>query len=341
LGNYPELSKLEWGEQIWNVIEDLRNAGVDKMVDSNIGWNVEVANYEGVYPHSHTKFIVVDGRIAIGAGFNYGYLHFPFDHPSNKGGDLYDLGIVITGPIAQQVLTTFDDYWQGAEQLYCPDLSPDPDFLWTRDCIRSEGQATHVPEVKKYFLPDPAGELSNAFSLNRNIEYKESDDVILAALSSAQESLDILEVNFSLDLICALDLLNDNVCSFDNALDYMNAIMTSVEENHTQVRVLVEKVNSNGMENRISAKEFTRELELRDLDQYVEIRFFEGRMHAKAFLVDDEVLFVGSQNFHYSAWGEEGLAEYNLATDDPRAVSTFKTMFDFYWETGIPWEEYK
>ena len=64
-------------------------------------------------------------------------------------------------------------------------------------------------------------------------------------------------------------------------------------------------------------------------------------MHAKAFLVDEEMLFVGSQNFHYSAWGEAGLAEYNLATDDPRAVQTFKTMFDYYWELGIPWEEYK
>jgi len=341
LGNYPELSKLEWGEQIWNVMDDLRNAGVDKMVDPNIGWKVEVANYEGVYPHSHTKFIVVDGKIAIGAGFNYGYLHFPFDHPSNKGGDLYDLGMIISGPIAQQVLATFDDYWQGANQLHCPDLSPDPSILWTQDCTRGQGEATHVPEVKKYFLPERSGELSNAFSLNRNIEFKESDDVILAALSSAQESLDILEVNFSLELICALDMLNDNVCNYGNALDYMKAIMTSVEENQTKVRVLVEKINSNGMENGIAAKEFTRELELRGLDQFVEIRFFEGRMHAKAFLIDDEVLFVGSQNLHYSAWGEKGLAEYNLATDDPRAVNTFKSLFDFYWETGIPWEEYK
>lgn len=341
LGNYPELSKLEWGEQIWNVIEDLRNAGVDKMIDPNIGWKVEVANYEGVYPHSHTKFMVVDGKSVVGAGFNYGYLHLPFDHPSNKGGDLFDLGMVITGPIAQQSLATFDDYWQGSDQLHCPDLSPDPGFLWTRDCIRSEGQAIHVPEVKKYFLPDRSSDLSNAYSLNRNIEYKESDEVILAALSSAQDSIDILEVNFSLELICALDILNDNVCSFDNALDYMNAIITSVEENHTKVRVLVEKINSNGMENRISAKEFTRELELRGLDQYVEIRFFEGRMHAKAFLVDDEVLFVGSQNFHYSAWGDEGLAEYNVATNDPRAVDTFNSLFDYYWETGIPWQEYK
>jgi phosphatidylserine/phosphatidylglycerophosphate/cardiolipin synthase-like enzyme len=340
LGNYPELSNLEWGEQIWNVLNDLSKAGVDKMVDPEIGWKVEVANFEGVYPHSHTKFLIIDGRIAVGAGFNYGYLHFPFDHPSNKGGDLFDLGLTISGPIAQQALITFDDYWQGAEQLYCPDLSPDPEFLWTRDCIRSEAQATHVPEVMKYFLPETPETPSNAFSLNRNINFKESDDVILAALSSAQESLDILEVNFSLELICMLDHLNDEICSYDNALDYMKAIMTSVEENQTKVRVLVEKVNSNGMENRVSAKEFTRELEKRGLSQYVEIKFFEGRMHAKAFLVDDELLFIGSQNFHYSAWGEGGLAEYNVATDDPRAVETYKTMFDYYWETGIPWEEY-
>ena len=340
LGNYPELSKLEWGEQIWNVIEDLRTAGVEKMVDSNLGWKVEVANYEGVYPHSHTKFLVVDGKIVVGAGFNYGHLHFPVDHPSEKGGDLYDLGIAISGPIAQQALATFDDYWEGAEQLYCPDLSPDPPFLWTRSCTWSVGQATHVPEVKKYFIPDQTNSLSNAFSLNRNSEYKESDDVLLEALASAETSLDIFEVNFSLDLVCALDLLNDEICTYENALDYMRAIMTSVEENQTRVRVLVEKINSNGMENRISAKEFTRELEQRGLDQYVEIRFFEGRMHAKAILVDDEILIVGSQNLHYSAWGEAGLAEYNVATDSPPAIETFKSLFNFYWETGIPWEEY-
>jgi phosphatidylserine/phosphatidylglycerophosphate/cardiolipin synthase-like enzyme len=340
LGNYPELSKLEWGEQIWNVIEDLRTAGVEKMVDANLGWKVEIANYEGVYPHSHTKFLVVDGKIVVGAGFNYGHLHFPADHPSDKGGDLYDLGMVISGPIAQQALATFDDYWEGAEQLHCPDLSPDPPLLWTRNCTWSIAQATHVPEVMKYFIPDQAGSLSNAFSLSRNSEYKESDDVLLEALASAEKSLDIFEVNFSLELICALDLLNDDICTYENALDYMQAIMTSVEENRTRVRVLVEKVNSNGMENRISAKEFTRELEQRGLEQYVEIRFFEGRMHAKSILIDEEVLIVGSQNLHYSAWGEAGLAEYNVATDSPRAIETFKSLFDYYWETGIPWEEY-
>jgi phosphatidylserine/phosphatidylglycerophosphate/cardiolipin synthase-like enzyme len=338
LGNYPELSNLEWGEQIWGAINDLREAGVDKMVDPEIGWKVEIANYEGTFPHSHTKFMIIDGKIAVASGYNYGYLHFPFDHPSNKGGDLFDLGIVLSGPIAQQVLSTYDDYWEGAEQVHCPDLSPEPGFFWSQTCKHSTAESTHVPEVMKYFL---TGGSVNAFSLNRNEVYKESDDIILKALSSAEESLDIFEVNFSLELICMLDLLNDAVCTYDNALDYMQAIMTSVEQNQTKVRVLVEKINSNGLENLVSAKEFTRELEKRGLSDLVEIKFFEGRMHAKAFLVDEEMLFIGSQNFHYSAWGEAGLAEYNLATDDSRAVGTFKRMFDYYWESGIPWEEYK
>jgi phosphatidylserine/phosphatidylglycerophosphate/cardiolipin synthase-like enzyme len=337
LGNYPELSNLEWGEQIWGVINDLRLAGVDKMVDAEIGWKVEIANFEGTFPHSHTKFMIIDGRVAVASGYNYGYLHFPFDHPSNKGGDLFDLGIVLSGPIAQQVLVTYDDYWDGAEQVHCPNLPADPGYFWTQSCTHTTAKATHVPEVMKYFMTDGS---ANAFSLNRNLNNKESDEVILEALSSAEETLDILEVNFSLELICILDNLNDDICTYENSLDYMQAIMSSVEQNQTKVRVLVEKLNSNGLENRVTAKEFTRELEERGLDEFVEIKFFEGRMHAKAFLIDDEMLFVGSQNFHYSAWGEGGLAEYNLATDDPRAVETFKGMFDYYWESGIPWEEY-
>lgn len=338
LGNYPELSNFEWGEQIWGVIDDLRHAGVDKMVDSEIGWKVEIANFEGTFPHSHTKFMIVDGKRVIASGYNYGYLHFPFDHPSDKGGDLFDLGLILTGPISQQALATYDDYWEGAQQVHCPDLPPEPGWFWEQSCVHSTAHATHVPEVMKFFLTEST---TNAFSLNRNIHYKESDNVISKVLSSAQKSLDIIEVNFSLELICMLDNLNDKVCSYDNALDYMKAIMSSVEENHTKVRVLMEKLNSNGLENRVAAKEFIRELEQRGLSDYVEIKYFEGRMHTKAFLVDEEMLFVGSQNFHYSAWGEGGLAEYNLATDDPFATQTFKSMFDYYWESGIPWDEYK
>ena len=31
------------------------------MVDPEIGWRLEFANFPGAYPHSHTKFVVIDG----------------------------------------------------------------------------------------------------------------------------------------------------------------------------------------------------------------------------------------------------------------------------------------
>jgi cardiolipin synthase len=62
-------------------------------------------------------------------------------------------------------------------------------------------------------------------------------------------------------------------------------------------------------------------------------------MHNKAMLVDREFLSVGSQNFHYSAWGSTSLTEYNLATDDPEAVAEFLTEFEYWWAQAIPVEE--
>ncbi len=124
LGNYPEITTLEWGTQIWNVMSDLRDAGVEELENPEIGWKVEVADYAGTYPHSHTKFVVVDGKLLLGAGFNYGWLHLPKDHPSGKGDDLVDLGIVVLGPVAQAAISAYDDMWAGANKLYCDDLFP-------------------------------------------------------------------------------------------------------------------------------------------------------------------------------------------------------------------------
>ena len=111
LGNYPDMSNWIWGSQIIGAIEDFKDAGVEKMVDPEIGWRLEVANYPGTYPHSHTKFVVVDGKKVASAGYNYGYLHFFKDHPSGKGFDMQDLGIEISGPVAQDAISAYDDLW--------------------------------------------------------------------------------------------------------------------------------------------------------------------------------------------------------------------------------------
>ena len=56
-------------------------------------------------------------------------------------------------------------------------------------------------------------------------------------------------------------------------------------------------------------------------------------------LIDDEMLVIGSQNMHYSSWGEGGLNEYNVTTNNPQAIDEYKALFETKWEDAVPFEE--
>ncbi len=337
LGNYPEVSDLEWGSQIEDALSDLRAAGVEKMVDPAIGWRLEVANFPGTYPHSHTKFIVIDGKQVVSAGFNYGYLHLPKNHPSGKGYDLLDLGLSMTGPVAQDATGAYDDMWAGSNQIHCEDFYPADGSDWKDTCTEIKGVADHVPEVLRYFLP-PAGN-DTAFSLYRNSMFKEGDEFIATSIASAQETIDMMEVNFSLDMICMLNLIFPEVCTIDNALPWMDAMLETIQTNNTRVRVIMENTNSNGLENRVAGTVLMDELERLGLDHLVELRFYNGKIHAKSMLIDEALLIIGSQNTHYSAWGERGLNEYSLATNSSQATAEYKALFETKWQQSTPFDE--
>ena len=339
LGNYPEMSEFKWGSQIYDAISDMRAAGVEKMVDPEIGWRLEVANFPGTYPHSHTKFIVVDGKTVAGAGFNYGYLHLPKDHPSGRGYDMLDLGVQVTGPVAQDAISTYDDMWEGADQIYCEDFHPGNDSDWTEYCQELKATADHMPEVLRTYLP-PEGD-TNAFSLYRTAKLKEGDTFIATAFASAEKSIDMTQVNFSLEMICMANIVFPDVCTFDNALPYMEALVEAIEKNHVRLRVIMENSNSNGLENRVGGTMLLEELERREpgLSDLVELRFYDGKIHAKGSLIDDQLLIIGSQNMHYSSWGESGLTEYSIATSNPEAIVEYQALFEAKWEEAIPFEE--
>jgi phosphatidylserine/phosphatidylglycerophosphate/cardiolipin synthase-like enzyme len=331
LGNYPQVTTLEWGTQIWNVMNDLRDAGVEELENPEIGWKVEVADFAGTYPHSHSKFIIVDGKTLIGAGFNYGWLHLPKDHPSGRGDDLTDLAVVIRGPAAQPAISAFDDMWLGANQLLCPDYNLTDD-TWSDSCQWGKAAVWHMPEVLKFY---PTDSHQNAFSLFRTTFYKEADYTYTAVLDSAQSSIDAIHVNFSLGLICMVNILIDDVCTFDNALPWMTAMVNTVEQKQVKVRLLLENGGVKGLENQVAIQVFQDELAKRGLEDLVEIRFFDGRVHMKSALIDQEFLIVGSQNLHYSSFGEKGLLEFVVASDDPGAIETYSNMFDYYWEQAV------
>lgn len=60
---------------------------------------------------------------------------------------------------------------------------------------------------------------------------------------------------------------------------------------------------------------------------------------AESMFIDDQLLIIGSQNMHYSSWGEGGLNEYSLATDSADAIAEYKALFETKWQESIPFEE--
>jgi cardiolipin synthase len=68
------------------------------------------------------------------------------------------------------------------------------------------------------------------------------------------------------------------------------------------------------------------------LEDHVEIRFYNGPMHPRAVLIDDEFLIVGSQNLHYSAFDTTwGLTEHSIGTEDEQAIADFERIFAVEW----------
>jgi hypothetical protein len=337
LGNYPVFANFTWGSQIIEVIKDLKWVGVEKMVDHDIGWRVEVANYPGVYPHSHNKMLVVDGKVAGGLGFNYNYIHFQKDHPSGMGEDLFDLGMTVTGPVAQDAITHYDDMWWGADQIHCDDLTL-PDGQWEDTCQEVKADNDHMPEVLRAYLPADGD--SSAFSLYRSKVFNEADDFIASSLAASTDSIDLITANFSMEIYCIIHLLAPGFCTIEDSMPYIDSILEAVKNNNTHVRVIMENANSYGLENRVTAMVLYPELVRLGLADRVELRFFDGRTHSKSALIDDAILIIGSQNFQYSAWGKGGgLGENMITTSDPDAIAEYKSLFEFKWKDAVPVSE--
>jgi len=330
LGNPPELTLSSLVSQVWDVFRHLRNAGVPTLTDPDIGWNLEIANYQGSWPHAHTKIVVIDGKTAVAAGFNFQHKHLSKNHPSGMGDEDFDLGIQMTGPVAQSTQLAFDDLWNGSNRIDCPDLDSDSP-LWWLSCRRASTSTEHIPEVQRYYLAEAD---HNAFALHRTLKFDESDVVVSSIVASAQETLDVLQVNFTLKLICDLNVLF-RICNFNDAPEYMTALMDAIETNHVKTRVLVKKKPIEAIENNIAVQEFRQALAKRGLSDLVEFRYFNDSVHAKAVLIDKHFLLIGSQNFHYSAFGKGiGLTEFNIGTDDPQAITDFRRTFEYFWERG-------
>jgi len=313
---------------LFYVLNDLRDAGVEKMVDPSIGWCVQVANFDGSMPHSHTKVMLIDAKMILATGFNMQYDHYPIVHPSGLGHGRQDLGMLISGPVAQNSLRAYDDLWEGSDQRVC-DFSL-PDGIWQAGCVSKTAVSDRVPEVLRYYLPNGIAD-DTAFSMYRNKDHDEADRIVESTLMSANNTIDAMHVMFAMEMECDLNLLY-NVCDFGEATEYLNGLMVAAE-NGVNIRLILKPQPTDGIESSVAYDVFTEELVERGIRDQVDIRFFKESIHYKITLIDDEFLIVGSQNFHYSAFGDgDGLTEYSLGTDSAQAIDDFKRLFAYQWE---------
>ena len=324
LGNPP---RVEMNTDLWRVLTDIRNAGLPEMVNEEIGWKLEIANFEGHMPHSHVKVFVVDGKTAVSTGFNFQYHHFPTDHPSRAGEGTLDMGIQITGPAVQEVRMVFDELWEGAVQRHCSNLyAPYP--LWQWQCRDSAAVPDHLPEVSRYYIAEGDAQV---YSMLRNEVLELSDDQIRDVIEQAEESVDVIEAMFAMPLVCYLNHLYD-LCGPEQAMPYVQSIIKAAE-NGAHVRLLLKMTPFMGTEAAISVEVIEEALREAGIEDRVEFRAFPIALHAKTFSVDNELVVVGSQNFHYTAYGENtGLVEHNLGVIDPQAVEDWQRVFDYYWD---------
>jgi hypothetical protein len=328
LGNSPtpnfELMEIDGG--LWFILKDLKQAGLETMVDPEIGWQVEVGNYSGRYPYSHVKNMIIDGETVVASGFNHEYKPLPKDHPSGKGLGDTDTAMVITGPVAQQARQVHDQLWTGAITRHCPDLSvSETEARLT--CSDSRGVPDHVPEVMRYAV---SGDDDIAFSMFRNPFYDEADQQLEAAYRAAEESIDLAQAMFSMELICNLNHFFE-VCDFGQALPFMEALMASAE-NGAELRIILTPYPIQSVENVIAMEIFNKEAAARGIADRVEIRLYDDLLHSKSALIDGDLVIIGSQNLHWSGIGPGvGLNEYNLGVGDADAAEEYRLFFDYIW----------
>ncbi|EYB66812.1 hypothetical protein DEIPH_ctg069orf0014 [Deinococcus phoenicis] len=327
LGNYPVVSILAWGAEVWDALHDLRAAGVP-LSDPAHGWRVQLGNYAGTFPHSHAKLLVVDGQLLMAAGFNYDDQHYPTSHPSGRGIGLYDLALVVRGPAAQNGVGAFEDLWTRSKVVECPE-TPQAGRPHGGCRLGALGQHDPLPAARRA-LPQGG---SRVFSLYRREGFTEADQAVAALLDTAQQEVMLLHIDFSMNVGCIIALLNPGLCTDHDRLPWMTALLGALERGVT-VRLMTKSEGVEGIENRIALAYLQREMRRRGIPaSRFEARGFPQPLHAKVTLVDRRMLVVGSMNLHYSSWtqGPLGLAEYDLATSDPARTREFRQLYDGFW----------
>ncbi|UQN06363.1 phospholipase D-like domain-containing protein [Deinococcus sp. QL22] len=326
LGNFPDLQRADWATLPLALVRDLRTLGVP-LQDAGVGWSLSVLNYR-YFPHSHVKLHVIDGRDLTVAGFNFTDTHLPLNERNGGLHDLHDLGLRMTGPVAQDGVAAFDDLWRHSRQVRCPgDVRPEQ--VGAACTLGDPDRITHPAAATEAVTTGTA----RAFMLHRRPGVDQADRAHLSLLGAATTQIDLMQATFSPLLTCWYAYLNPDECTYDTLPVYLRAVVDAIGRG-VRVRVLMVDYGIDTAANRSGAALVRLMARQLGKEELFEARYTTFAMHTKALAVDGRMVLAGSMNFHFSAWGSLGLAEAALATSDLAAVQQQKASFEDVWANG-------
>jgi cardiolipin synthase len=323
LGNFPDLVRADWATAPLALVRDLRALGVP-LQDQAAGWSLSVLNYR-YFPHSHVKLHIIDGQDVTVAGFNFTDTHLPENTQNGGLHDLHDLGLRMTGPVAQDAVATFDDLWRHSRQIRCPD-DVRPEQVGAVCSLGDPDPVIHPAAARQAVKTGTA----RAFMLSRRPGFDLADRAQISLLGAATTQIDLMQATFSPLLACWYGFVTPDDCPYDTLPVYLRAVVDAIGRG-VRVRVLMVDYGIDRDPNRSGAalvRLMARQLGKEDL---FEARYVTYAMHTKALTVDGRMVLAGSMNFHFSAWGGLGLAEAALATSDPAAVQGQEASFENVW----------
>ncbi|PNY83085.1 phospholipase [Deinococcus koreensis] len=322
LGGFPDFVRPDGASQPLALARDLRRLGVP-LADERVGWTLSILNYR-FFPHSHVKLHVIDGRDLTVSGYNFTDWHLPAQEAGGRG--LHDLGLRLSGPVAQSGVAVFDDLWRHSRELRCPPgIGPEDVEAGCR--LEEAGPPTHPATAQ---VAQTTG-TARAFMLYRRTGVELADVAHLALLDAARTGVDLMQTDFGPPLACWYAYLNPSTCGTGEWTTYLTGVLSALRRG-VKVRLLLVDYGVGAAPNRSGVALLRRELWRRGIEDRFEARYTTFNMHTKALSIDHEMVVTGSMNFHFASWGSLGLAEAALATSDPQAIAQQEASFEDAWQ---------
>lgn len=244
-------------------------------------------------------------------------------------------------------MAVFDSLWRGSEILCTEEDALEFDIMDLGNC------EDEIAENPTHWFFVPQGD-DIALPLYRDHFEKTADVAVQTAIESALTQVYVLQNRMGVPGETDVSQYKEG----EEWLSYADALLKEALEN-TDVRILISKENFNlNYYNIPSMKNFVAQYHQDcgspnyqncvQKDEKDLIRFYHPSenltsppgLHTKAFMIDEEFLVIGSQNFDHSAFGDNDddldLAEYSVGIENDTIISNFITDSDIndIWENS-------